>query len=352
MNTKTIYTALLPAALLMLGACSGNDQKKEDNTEKKPTVKVETVSERTVDQLGTYTATVEAEAVNNISSSMPLRIKAIYADEGVRVSKGQRLVQLDDVNTTSYQLQVDNARANLNNVQIEYNRALELFKIGGGTKQQVDQIQTQLINAKNALASAQRSLRNAAENTVLTAPISGVVTKRNYDPGDMTSSLPILSIARVQPVKIVINVSESELPKVHKGMPAKILFDTFGPEEFKGTVTMTMPTVDPQTRTFGVEITVPNPDSRILPGMFGRVTLNLGQTNHVVVPDRAVVKQQGSGNHYVYVYKNGKVEYRLVELGQRLGDAYELLSGVEDGDQVVISSQNNLANGREVTLAK
>ena len=339
-------------SLALLCSCSQKDDKKAETKESKPTVKVETVAERLVDRTGTYTATVEAQAVNNISSSMPLRIKAIYADEGVRVSKGQRLVVLDDVNTTSYQLQLDNAKANLNNVQVEYNRALELYKIGGGTKQQLDQMQTQLINAKNAVASAQRALRNAAENTVLTSPISGVVTKRNYDPGDMTGQLPILSISQVQPVKIVINVSEGELTKVTKGMPATVVFDTFGSEEFKGTVTMKMPTVDPQTRTFGVEITVPNPDSRILPGMFGRVSLNLGQANHVVVPDRAVVKQQGSGNHYVYIYKDGKVEYRQVELGQRLGDAYELVSGVEDGSQVVVSGQNNLANGREVTLAK
>ncbi len=328
-------SSLLFLTLTLLCGCSGKEEKKNDDKETKPVVKVETVQERLVDQLGNYTATVEAQAVNNISAAMSNRIKAIYVDEGVRVSKGQRLVVLDDVNTTNYQIQVDNARANLNNVQVEYNRALELYKIGGGTKQQLDQMETQLINAKNALAAAQRTYRNAAENTVLTSPISGVVTKRNYDPGDMTGQLPILTISQVQPVKIVINVSESELPKVHKGMPATILFDTFGSEEFKGTITMTMPTVDPATRTFGVEITVPNPDSRILPGMFGRVQLKLGQANHVVVPDRAVVKQQGSGNHYVYVYKDGKVEYHKVELGQRIGDAYELLSGVEDGSQVV-----------------
>ena len=344
--------SLLFLTLTLLCGCSGKEEKKNDDKETKPVVKVETVQERLVDQIGNYTATVEAQAVNNISAAMSNRIKAIYVDEGVRVSKGQRLVVLDDVNTTNYQIQVDNARANLNNVQVEYNRALELYKIGGGTKQQLDQMETQLINAKNALAAAQRTYRNAAENTVLTSPISGVVTKRNYDPGDMTGQLPILTISQVQPVKIVINVSESELPKVHKGMPATILFDTFGSEEFKGTITMTMPTVDPATRTFGVEITVPNPDSRILPGMFGRVQLKLGQANHVVVPDRAVVKQQGSGNHYVYVYKDGKVEYHKVELGQRIGDAYELLSGVEDGSQVVVSGQNNLANGKEVTLAK
>lgn len=346
-------SALIGSLFILLAcACGSKEDKKGETKETKPTVKIESVYETSVDQIGEYTATVEAEAINNISSSMPLRIKAIYVDEGMRVGRGQKLVVLDDVNTTSYQLQVDNAKANLNNVQIEYNRALELYKIGGGTKQQLDQMQTQLINAKNALASAQRALRNAAENTVLTSPINGVVTKRNYDPGDMTAALPILTISQVQPVKIIINVSESELTKIHKGMPAEITFDTFGEEKFKGTITMTMPTVDPQTRTFGVEITVPNPDSRILPGMFGRVRLNLGQANHVVVPDRAVVKQPGSGKHFVYVYTDGKVEYHPVELGQRLGNSYELLSGVEDGSQVVVSGQNNLANGKEVTVLK
>ena len=76
--------------------------------------------------------------------------------------------------------------------------------------------------------------------------------------------------------------------------------------------------------------------------MFGRVKLNLGVADHVVVPDRAVVKQLRSGNHYVYVYSNGKVSYNKVELGQRLGDSYELLSGVEPGSQVVISGGQNL----------
>lgn len=341
------------SALMMLAACSGN--KKADSseaTDTKPIVKVESVHTRKVDQIGTYTATVEPELINNISSSTPNRIKQIYVDEGVWVSKGQKLVVLDDVNTTTYELQVQNAKANLANVETNYNRSVELYRIGGGTKQQVDQMEIQLINARNTLSSAERTLRNMKENTVLTSPISGVVTARNYDPGDMTGTLPILTVAQVQPVKIVINVTESDLSRIKKGMPAVITFDTYGDEKFNGTVTMVSPTVDSSSRTFGVEITVPNSNNRILPGMFGRVSLNLGTAEHVVVPDLAVVKQPGSGNHYVFVYKDGKVSYNKVELGQRLDDSYELISGVEDGAQVVISGQNRLANGMEVSLAK
>lgn len=349
-KSDKILGALLLCAVLGATSCSDKTETKEKD--EKPVVKVQTVGQTTVDQNATYTATVEADIINNISSSTPNRIKQINVDEGMLVSAGQVLVVLDDVNAVNYQTQVDNARANLRNVQTNYDRALELYKIGGGTKQTVDQMETQLISAKNSLAAAERTLRNSKENTVLTAPISGVVTARNYDPGDMTGNLPILTIAKVNPVKIVINVPESELSKVHKGMAAEIRFDTYGDETFPGIISMISPTVDTQSRTFGVEITMTNADSRVRPGMFGRVTLNLGTAEHVVVPDRAVVKMPGAGAHYVYVYKDGKVSYNKVELGQRLGDSYEIISGVNDGDQVVVSGQAKLANDMEVTISK
>ena len=352
MNKILLTSAAL--ALILFGACSGADKSEKDSKQDTaPVVKTMQVNDREVNQIGNYTATVEPELINNISSSAPNRIKQILVDEGMRVSAGQRLVVMDDINTTSYRLQLDNAKANLRNIEVDYNRALELYKIGGGTKQQVDQMETQLVNAKNAVASAERTLRNMNENTVLTSPISGVVTARNYDPGDMTGSLPILTVARTQPVKIIVNVSESELSKVRRGMPAIVTFDTYGNEIFNGTVTLVSPTVDHASRTFGVEVTLSNSDNRILPGMFGRVELGLGTARRVVVPDKAVVKQPGSGNHYVYVYNaDGTVSYNKVELGQRLGDSYELISGVEPGSTVVVSGQSRLANGMKVKVTK
>ncbi len=351
MKNRKYISGLL--AVLVLTSCGGekkSDGKKDESA--KPVVKVEKVYARDVNQIATYTASVEPFLINNISAQMANRIKAIYVDEGMRVSKGQKLVALDDINTTQYEIQVSTAEANLKNVEVNYNRAVELYKIGGGTKQNVDQMETQLISARNQLAAARRTLRNARENTVLVSPISGVVTKRNYDPGDMTGQLPILTIGQVQPVKVVINVSETELSKIRKGMPAVMTFDTYNDEEFKGTVSLISPTVDAASKTFGVEITLPNANNKILPGMFARVTLNLGRANHVVVPDRAVIKQPGSGNYYVYVYANGRVSYNQVQLGQRLDDSYELLSGVEPGADVVVTGQAKLANGMVVTLSK
>ncbi|MCH5239871.1 MAG: efflux RND transporter periplasmic adaptor subunit [Muribaculaceae bacterium] len=346
MNTLK-YTSLL-LATLTLSACGDKSQNEEQ--EKLPVVKVEQVFNQDVVQTGTYTATVEPEMINNISSSTPNRIKEILVDEGYNVSKGQTVVILDDVNITSYEIQVANAKANLENVRQNYERALKLLEIGGGTQQSVDQMQLQLTNAENSLAAAERTLKNVKENTVLVSPISGVVTARNYDPGDMTAALPIITVAQVNPVKIIINVPESELSKVKKGMPADISFDTYGDEIFEGHVTMVSPTVDTNSRTFGVEISLTNSSGRVLPGMFGRVKLALGNADHVVVPDRAIVKQPGSANQYVYVYHNGKVSYNKVELGQRLGSSYELLSGVEPGDTVVVTGQAKLADGVQVEI--
>ncbi|MDE5843093.1 MAG: efflux RND transporter periplasmic adaptor subunit [Muribaculaceae bacterium] len=350
-NKLFIFTLL--ASSVIFASCSDKQDKKKTAEEQTvPTVQIAKVGEENVADIQILTATVEADKVNNISSNAPNRIKQILVDEGMMVHAGQRLVVLDDVNTTSYQLQVDNARANLRNVEVNYNRALELFKIGGGTKQQVDQMELQLVNARNQLASAQRALRNVQENTVLTAPVSGVVTARNYDPGDMTANLPILTIGTVNPVKVVVNVNESQFSKVKVGMHVNLTLESYGDEVFSGKITMVAPTVDQASRTFGVEITVPNPGNRILPGMFGRVELNLGEAERAVVPDKAVEKQRGSGNYYVYVYNDGKVSYSMVQLGRRLGDRYEVISGVEPGQDVVISEKSKLTNGAAVQIRK
>jgi len=354
MKIKSI--SLLLPSLMLITACSGKegDKNKEQTKEEVPTVKVQRVETQNVEQIFTYTATTEADKINNISSSMPLRIERILVDEGQNVAAGQTVVILDDVNTTSYELQVSNAESQLQNALKDYNRAKELLAIGGGTRQAVDQMELQVTNARNNVASAKRALENARENRVLTSPVSGVVTARNYDPGDMTGTLPILTVAQVRPIKTVINVSETEYSLVRTGMSVDMSFDTYGDEAFTGTITKIMPTVDPATRTFGVEITMPNADGRILPGMFGRATLTLGEANHVVVPDRAVVKQQGSGNKYIYVYnqESGTVDYVKVELGQRLGSAYEVISGIEPGALVVTSGQNGLAGGKKVQISR
>lgn len=327
--------ALMVATLSSCGGKSDKDAVAED-VDERPNVEILKVHEQEVGQIVSYTATVEAYKTNNITTSTPNRIKSILVDVGSKVAKGQRLVVLDDVN-------IDQLKVRLDNTERDYNRALELYNIGGGTKQAVDQMKTEL-------DAARRQYDNQLENTFLVSPIAGVVTARNYDPGDMTAQLPILTVEQLQPVKILINVSESEFTKVHKGVKVDVYLDVYGDERFEGVVELIHPTIDPATRTFTVEVNIANRDERIRPGMFARVVMNFGTENRVVVPDRAIVKQTGSGEKFVYVYKDGKVSFNNVKVGQRLDDTYELLSGVENGSEVVISGQSRLANGMEVNV--
>lgn len=316
---------------------SGEKEAQASNTtEELPKVEIKQVHLQDVAQIAEYTATVEAYKTNNITTSTANRIKEILVDVGSQVTKGQRLVILDNVN-------IEQMKVRLDNTEREYNRAVELLRIGGGTQQAVDQLKTEL-------DASRRQYTNMVENTELVSPITGVVTARNYDPGDMTSAQPILTIEQVRPVKVMVNVSEGDYTKVKKGMKVSVKLDVYGEETFSGTVERIYPTIDPTTRTFTVEINIPNNDERIRPGMFARVEMNFGSANRVVVPDRAIVKQSGSGNKYVYVYKDGKVSFNKVELGQRLDDAYELLSGVENGADVVITGQSRLADGAAVEV--
>lgn len=334
MYSKRVFIRPLAAMMIVaaMTACSGSSNESATITtvEELPKVEVQKVYTQEVNQLAEYTATVEAFKTNNITTSTPNRIKDILVDVGYKVAKGQKLVVLDNVN-------IDQLKVRLDNMEREYNRAVQLLEIGGGTQQAVDQLRTELDATK-------RQYDNLVENTVLVSPINGVVTARNFDPGDMTGGA-ILTIEQMRPVKVLINVSESEFTKVRKGMKAAIKLDVYGDEEFTGTVKLIHPTIDPATRTFTVEIEISNADERVRPGMFARVQLNFGTANHIVVPDRAVVKQTGSGDRYVYTINNGIVSFNKVELGQRIDNTYEVISGVEDGADVVISGQTRLSNG-------
>lgn len=336
---KTFIAAAL-VTIAGLSSCSGKEQKEAANTaDETPVVEVSRATIAAVDQTKEYTANVEAFNTNNITPSTANRIKSITVDVGDRVGRGQVLATMD--NSQATQLSV-----NLRQLERDYDRAVQLLKIGSGTQAAVDQLKAQV-------DAARAQYRNVQENTVLRSPISGVVTARNLDPGDMASGTPILTVGQISPnVKVVINITEADRSKISKGMPVTVSLDAFPDKTFEGKISRVYPAVDPSTRTFQAEVLVPNASARIFPGMFARVTVNHGTEQHVIVPDRAVVKQTGSGNKYVYVYKNGKVSYNKVEIGRRTGTGYEVLSGVADGDSVVIAGQSRLADGVAAQIKK
>ena len=179
------------------------------------------------------------------------------------------------------------------------------------------------------------------------------MTERNYQAGDLPSGLPILVIEQQNPLKVVVAVNETEMASVKNGMPVTVAFDTYPGETFNGRVSLIHPSVDVNTRTFQVEVTIENRANKVHSGMFARVTFNFGRNTGVVISDLAVQKQIGSGVRYVYTLEsNGTVKYREVEVGRRIGNRYEIKSGITAGMRVVTKGQARLTNGTKVQLAK
>lgn len=340
---KTIFrTMLIAGTVVMAAGCGNSGNKAAEQTvaavEEAPSVSVEQVTVREVPQNATYTSTVQAYVKNNIAPQMTGRITKINAEIGDFVTKGQVLAEIDKAQLLQAQLQ-------LQNQEVELARLKSLYEAGGLSKSDLDAIELQYNVTKT-------QVDNLLENTVLRSPVNGVVTARNYDQGDMYSmSAPIYTVEQIVPVKLLVGISESDYSKVKKGDSVEITADAVPDKTFYGKVEKIYPTIDPATRTFTVEVVVSNNYKTLRPGMFARVTVNFGSNNSVVIPDVAVVKQQGSGERFVYILNDDNtVTYQRVVLGRRMGAEYEVLEGVEDGAKVVTGGQIRLKDGIKVTV--
>ena len=341
MKMNSIIRTLLVGGICVASiACQSNKSAEAAATVEvaKPKVKTQVVKVEAVENQSVFTGTVEGYTVNNITPQQPRRISRLLVDVGDRVYAGQKVVELDNAALVQAKAQLDNNKAN-------YERTLQLYNFGGESKANLDAMKT-------AYDVAKSTYDNLLENTTLVSPIAGIVTARNYDNGDMVAGSPIFVVQRINPVKIFISVSESLYSYIKKGMSVDVAFDALPEQKFEGKISRITPMVDAQTRTFEVEVTVANGKESIKPGMYARVTVNYGKHHSVVVPDVSVVKQLGSGDRYIYVYKqDGTVSYQKVELGRRMNDKYEILSGVADGDAVVISGHIALKDGIAVEVA-
>ena len=337
---KTLSLAVLSAGLL--ASCSSSSSSKATEEQSADTVRLVEVAPAEMRALSLseeFTAQLEAKVVNNITAQAGGRLKQLLVKVGDRVGAGQAVARMEATQASQAQIQLADAKTN-------FARMDELYKVGGVSKAQWEQ-------AKSAVDQAKLAYGNAAENTVLRSPISGFVTAKNYDNGDMTSpQLPVVVIQQIAPIKAVIGVSEQYYSYLKKGAAATLSVDALGEETFSGIVTNIFPTLDPVTHTVSTEIEVSNKDLKLRPGMYARVHLDFGTKEALTVPDKAIVRQAGSGARYVYVFSGGKAVYRAVELGQQQGDLYEVVSGLNAGDQVIISAPSNLKNGLSVKLRK
>ena len=178
------------------------------------------------------------------------------------------------------------------------------------------------------------------------------MTARNNEAGDLFMNQPILHVMQINPVKVIANVPEQFFPAVKVGMPVDLKLEVFPDRTFAGRVSLIHPALDAATRTFTVEVTVPNGGEVLRPACSPARSSTWARRRGVMVPDVAVQKQVGSSERYLYVIKDGKAERRRVTQGRQSGSRIDILSGVEEGEAVAVTAFSRLDDGVEVEIAE
>jgi membrane fusion protein, multidrug efflux system len=351
MNYLRTFSALVISILLIAGCSSKSAKPAASTTAADTTARkavpvremalAKTKIARTID----YTATIIPYQEVNMAPSTPGRIDKIFVEVGDRVEKGDKLFQMD--RTQLYQMRIQ-----LSNLEKDVNRLDTLLKTGSARQQQFDQMKTQLDVTKTNVDFLE-------QNTLLKAPFNGIITARNFENGEMYSGAPgmsgkagVITIQQVSPLKVNVNISEQFYPLVKKGMRAKVVADVYKSEEFTATVFRIAPTVNSGSRSFVVEMELLNRNDMLKPGMFARVSLDLGEVETFVVPASVVLVQEGTNNRYVFVDNNGIADRVEVTLGKRFDDKIEIVSDkIKEGNKVISEGQARLINGDKIEVS-
>ena len=334
---KSLMFMFMAASLVACNSTSNDKATTTEETVTAITVKTAVAEIHTIDLLETYTSEVMAYKENDITpAAQGLHIDRIHVDVGDNVREGQVIVTLDQTTLKQQEL-------NLATAQDNYDRMVPVHAAGGISDQQLTQM-------KNTLDLQKEVVENLRKNSTIKSPISGVVTARNFENGDLFASMPILHIMQIDKLKVMANVSEQYFTSVKVGNKVTIEVDIYPGQQFEGEVSRINPAFDARTRTFSVEITIPNKTMELRPGMYARAIFNMGQRQSVMVLDKAIQKQAGSSERFVYVIENGEAHYRFVTDGRRVGDKIEILEGVEAGEEVAVTSFTRLMNGKKVTV--
>jgi RND family efflux transporter MFP subunit len=352
------YLNLIPvivASILLLSGCSSKtntsaapvqDSVKVSGRDTVP-VKISTLSKTRISRTIDYTATILPFEEVNMAPSVPGRIDRIYVEEGDKVNRGDNLFLMD--RTQLYQLKLQ-----LSSLEKDLSRLDTLLRTGSAKQQAYDQLKTQYDVTKTNVDFME-------ENTLVKAPFAGVVTGKYFENGEMYSGAPttltgrsaIVTLMQVNPLKVNVSISEQYYPLIKKGMNAEIKADVYNKETFTGTVFRISPTINASTRSFIAELQVANRNDLLKPGMFVRVSMDLGQIEAFVVPANTVLVQEGTNTRFVFVARDKTAERIEVGIGKRFNDQLEIISvNLKEGDRLITEGQARLINGDKIEISE
>lgn len=348
---KTIKIALLTViAGSILISCNMQPPGAASDTESAVLEKAQAVkvmlleySEIAVEQR--ITSTVVAFEETYLSPALQGRIRSVKVEVNDHVKKGQLLAEMD-------RTQLDQTRLQYEQLKTDLARMDTLLTYGSITQQAYDQLKAQV-------ESTELILQNLEENTLLRAPHSGVITGKYFNDGELFSPAPntpvgkaaLVSMIQMDPVKLMVNLSEKYLPLVKKGMTATVTTDVYPDKTFSGRVFRIHPTISAATRTFVAEVQVPNRHEILKPGMFARVRLKLGEAEALIVPAIAVMQQTGTNERYVMLHENGSAKKVMVKIVNRHDDQLEIASPeIKGGEELILAGQTRLEDGDKVIV--
>lgn len=324
------------------------------------TVQTETVKKGSILPILKFSGSLEPVWQADISSKVASRIDKILVYEGDQAQAGQTLIMLD---SSEFVAQVEQARgsvyesqASLEQAQTDLMRAEQLLINGAVSKQERDTANYKKNMAIGKLESVRGNLgalQIKLDNTVITAPRSGVIAKKYVQEGTFANvSMPIINLADTTSLLAKINVGEAEIVNIHLGQEAVIKISAYGDREFVGKVTRISPVASLPARSFSAEITIDNSKNELKAGMFANAFITTKLREHVlVIPQSAIVMREDQQTVYL-VNKDNVLEQKLIKVGYTGEGKLEVLAGINEGDVIVTAGQNKLHEGVKVRLDK
>jgi RND family efflux transporter MFP subunit len=283
-------------------------------------------------------------------------------DIGSHVKKGELLAEIDTPEVDQELSQAKAARqqieAQLQLARSSAERWINLRKTDSVSQQEADQQTSAYTQAQANLAAADANVRRLEQLESfkhIYAPFSGVVTRRNVDTGALVNAgaaqgQGLFQIAEVDPLRVYVNVPQSDAPSIKHGMSAYITLAEFPGEKFTGKVVRTADAIDPATRTLLTEIDVPNSGGRLLPGAYAQVAFAVPiQTQRMTVPVNTLLFR-AEGPRVAVVGSDQKVHLKPVVIGRDYGTRLEILGGLDPGDQLVVNPADSLEDGQQVNV--
>jgi len=323
-----------------VAAAAIQEPKKE--TSSKVKVEVAAVNQVRLERSVSAVGTLRSHDSVMLRPEVSGRIAEINFSEGGKVEKGQVLVRLDD---SVARAKLQQARANLKLAGSQYRRSVELSKQGFVSSQARDDAASNLAVQQAAVALAEAEL----EKTAIQAPFDGLVGLRTVSVGDYVGpGTDLVPIEAVDPLNVDFRIPEQFLRAVGVGSRLQVSFDALAGFEREGSVGAISPQVDVGGRSLLLRAHIPNPDDLLRPGLFARVHLELAEAQGLVVPESAL---SPSGDaQYVFRVEDGVVRRVMVEIGQRTGAHVEIISGLNEGDEVIVSGLQKVRDGVEVEI--